>query len=247
MEYFDFDYTPNEITSDMFLSEVPVSLMKENIIAQFEDPLEFRKKDHITTFISMYRYSKENVDAYEDEELDSIIELRDDFYAFMRRMFKNYLGIGFVDFDDLSEEEQDNLIHFTYRFFLMNIKKNFTCFIINYINDHKSMFENDGDKMKDVTTLSFKKEVTDPEDISILGNLSSIIDEILSQDIDLDLFFDTCDNESTLETRFVSKAYDDAKITGNFIQPYIDMIDSDFKSGIESKIRNKILKKYKKK
>ena len=104
MEYFDFDYTPNEITSDMFLSEVPVSLMKENIIAQFEDPLEFRKKDHITTFISMYRYSKENVDAYEDEELDSIIELRDDFYAFMRRMFKNYLGIGFVDFDDLSEE-----------------------------------------------------------------------------------------------------------------------------------------------
>ena len=109
------------------------------------------------------------------------------------------------------------------------------------------MFENDGDKMKDVTTLSFKKEVTDPEDISILGNLSSIIDEILSQDIDLDLFFDTCDNESTLETRFVSKAYDDAKITGNFIQPYIDMIDSDFKSGIESKIRNKILKKYKKK
>ena len=89
MEYFDFDYTPNEITSDMFLSEVPVSLMKENIIAQFEDPLEFRKKDHITTFISMYRYSKENVDAYEDEELDSIIELRDDFYAFMRRMFKN--------------------------------------------------------------------------------------------------------------------------------------------------------------
>ena len=235
MEYFDFDYTPNEITSDMFLSEVPVSLMKENIIAQFEDPLEFRKKDHITTFISMYRYSKENVDAYEDEELDSIIELRDDFYAFMRRMFKNYLGIGFVDFDDLSEEEQDNLIHFTYRFFLMNIKKNFTCFIKQ---KGMSLF---------YTTLSFKKEVTDPEDISILGNLSSIIDEILSQDIDLDLFFDTCDNESTLETRFVSKAYDDAKITGNFIQPYIDMIDSDFKSGIESKIRNKILKKYKKK
>ena len=39
------------------------------------------------------------------------------------------------------------------------------------------MFENDGDKMKDVTTLSFKKEVTDPEDISILGNLSSIINQ----------------------------------------------------------------------
>ena len=56
--------------------------------------------------ITVENHSDKNICVMlEDEELDSIIELRDDFYAFMRRMFKNYLGIGFVDFDDLSEEE----------------------------------------------------------------------------------------------------------------------------------------------
>ena len=34
------------------------------------------------------------------------------------------------------------------------------------------------------------------------------------------------------------------KVTGNFIDKYIDMIDDDFKSEIQSKIRNKILRNY---
>lgn len=247
MDSYEYGYVPNEIESDMFLSEIPISLMKENIKSQFEDPLEHRKKDHLTTFLNMYHYSKENADAYEDEDLDNIIELRDDFYAFMIQMFRQYLGIGFVNFDDLGEEKQDNLIHYTYRFFLMNIKKNFVNFVINTINKNKEMYVNEDEKKKDVTTLSFKKEVTDPADIAIISELGNIIDDILSEEIDIDDFFELCDNDNTLETRFVMKAFDDMVITGNFITPYIDMIDSDFRSEIESKIRNIILKKYKKK
>ena len=58
MSFDEFDYTPNEIDSDTFLSEVPIALMKENIIAQFEDPLEHRKRDHITTFINIAHQRK---------------------------------------------------------------------------------------------------------------------------------------------------------------------------------------------
>ena len=50
----------------------------------------------------MYRYSSENVDVYEDEDMDTLNELRDDFYAFMQQVFRQYLGIGLVDFSDMS-------------------------------------------------------------------------------------------------------------------------------------------------
>lgn len=243
----EFDYTPNSIESDQFISEVSINLMKENIKAQFKDPLEYRKKDHIIPFINMYHFSEDNADAYEDEDIDNIKELHDDFYAFMQRMFREYLGIGFVDFDDMSYSEQDKLIHYTYRFFLINIKSNFVCFIMNYINENRDRwYSSDSDKRKDVTSLSFKREVTDPVDVYILSNLHSIISDILSSDIDIDDFFEKCDDDRSLETVFVAKKFDDLVITGNFVAKYIEMLDYDFISDIETKIRNKILKKYRK-
>ena len=242
-------YNPNAIESDRFMSEVPISLMKENIKAQFAEPFEFRKKDHITPFITMYQYSKDNVDAFEDEDMDNVIELRDDFYSFMQKMFQDYLGIGFVDFDDMSESDQDELIHYTYRFFITNAKQNFVSLIINYINEHRDMYadEADEEKARDVTSMSFKREVTDPIDIYILSNLHSIVTEILREDIDVDTFFELCDDEGALETQFMIQKYDDLVITGNFYQKYAEMLSQDFVSHIESKVRNKILKKYRKK
>lgn len=245
----EYGYAPNTFSSEIFMTSMPLNILKENIIAQFDDPLEFRKKDHITTFINMYKYSLDNVDAYEDEDKDGVIELRDDFYSFMLQIFRQYLGIGFMDFEEMSMEDQDDMIHYTYRFFIMNSRKNFVCYILNYIDDHKDEFiEYDDNKQKDVTSLSLKKEVTDPRDIYIISNLTDIIDQILHADISLDDFFRWCDgDESSLETRFVSKKYDEIKITGNFVENYIGMIDCDFLSEIESKVRNKILRRYKKK
>lgn len=245
--FSEYDYSPNDIDSDRFLSDVPVSLMKENIKAQFKDPLENRKKDHISTFISMFNYSKDNYDVYEDEDLDNTIELKDEFYAYIIELFRIYLGIGFNDFEDLSDDEQNELIHYTYRFFIINIKKNFVCLILNYIEKHRDEYFDD-DKKRDVTTLTFKREVTDPADVYILSNLATIINEILAEDIDVDDFFDNCDdNDYCLETRFVSKQFDEFRLTGNFVKKYIEMLDKDFISSIESKVRNRILKKYKKK
>ena len=244
--FSEYDYSPNDIDSDRFLSDVPVSLMKENIKAQFKDPLENRKKDHISTFISMFNYSKDNYDVYEDEDLDNTIELKDEFYAYIIELFRIYLGIGFNDFEDLSDDEQNELIHYTYRFFIINIKKNFVCLILNYIEKHRDEYFDD-DKKRDVTTLTFKREVTDPADVYILSNLATIINEILAEDIDVDDFFDNCDdNDYCLETRFVSKQFDEFRLTGNFVRNYIKMLDTDFISSIESKVRNRILKKYKK-
>lgn len=248
IDQFDYslDYNPNSIDSDEFISEIPVQLMKENIKAQFEDPLELRKRDQITPFLTMYTYSKDNVDAYEDEDIDNVMELRDDFYAFMQQMFRDYLGIGFVNFDDMSLTDQDELIHYTYRFFIMNIRRNFMGLIMRYIHDHSNEYSSDVDKAKDITTLSFKREVTDPVDVYIISNIHSIIESVLSQDLDVDEFLSQCDDDETLETSFVREKYDENIITGNFFENYVRMLDDDFISNLESKVRNKILKKYRK-
>lgn len=238
----ELEYTPNDITSDQFMSEVPLDLIKENIKYQFIDPLEYRKKDHISTFISIYEYSVDNADAYENEDMDDFTSLRDDFISFMLNMFEKYLNIGFVDFWDKSIKDQHNLIHYVYRFFLMNIRKNFIHYIMSCIDDDRSSY--DIDEKKDVTTLSFKREVTDPVDIYILSNLHSIITDILKREIDVDDFLNRCDD--CLETNFVKDKFDSLDITGNFIDKYVEMVDNDFIANIETKIRNKILKKYRK-
>lgn len=245
----EYSYQPNDISSDTFLSEIPLELTKENIIAQFENPLEFRKKDHMTTFINMYRFSEEHADIYEDEDIDNVHELRDNFYSFMYKLFQEYLGIGIVDFDTLSKRDQDDLIHYTYRFFIINIKRNFVSFILNYIETHKEEFiSNDEEKKKDVTSVSLKRDVISPEDIHVLSNLSNVLHDILHKDISIDDFFEGCDSsEPCLETRFVKKQFDTLRLTGNFVSKYVKMLDYDFLSEIESKIRNKILKKYRKK
>lgn len=245
-ENYEYEYEPNDIDSDQFLSEVSITLTEENIKAQFKDPLEYRKKDHITPFIARYKFSRDNADAYEDEDLDNVTELRDDFYSFMQRMFHEYLGIGFVDFDDKDMDSQDKMIHLTYRFFLINIKRNFVCFIMNYLNEHRDEFDVDDDKRKDVTSLSFKREITDPVDTHIISNLHSIITDILNEDITVDDFLANCDNDGCLETLFVKDKFDSYEMTGNFVPNYVDMLDDDFISDLETKIRNKILKKYRK-
>lgn len=247
MDYLD-GYKPNDLTSDTFLSEIPVSLMKENIKAQFEDPLENRKKDHISTFQNTYTFSKDNLSVIDDfDEKADIDGIRDEFYAFMQQMFHHYFNIGFVNFDDMSQDEQDKLIHLTYRFFLINIKKNFSNFILNYIDDHRENYEGLVDEQTDVTSLSFKKEVTDPVDIYILANMEDVIRGILHEDISVDDFFLYCDkrDEKSLETRFVESMMNKCIITGNFIEKYVDMVNFDFEVEIETKVRNKILKKYK--
>lgn len=244
----DFLYEPNDIESEEFISEAPVNLLKENIKAQFEDPLEYRKKDYITSFITMYRYSRDNADAYEDEDRESVIELRDNFYIFMQDMFRDYLGLGFVDLSDMSSNDQDDVIHYVYRFFLINIRRNFVTLVLNYIEKNRDQYEvEDPEARHDVTSLSFKKEITDPVDIYILSNLHTVVEDILAQDIDVDDFFDNCDSEDTLETRYVKQLFEDCKVTGNFVESYIEMLDASFISTIETKVRNKILKKYKKK
>jgi hypothetical protein len=235
-------YDTTEIDNELFLSSVPLNLIEEAIKSQFDDPLEYRKTDYIQSFLNKYHFSVDNM--YEDDQ-NELNELHDDFIEFIKNIFYEYLNIGIPNIEDKPEEDQHQIIHHTYRYFITNIKKNFTNLIINYIENNKEEISNLFIKKKDVIYLNFKSEISDEFDVLLLSNLSSIIEHILTEEYDIDKFFElTTSDELSVELEFVKKSFDEFDLTGNFIQPYVTMVDKYFRTELESKVRNKILKKY---
>lgn len=243
--YSEYGYEPTDLEDELFLSEVPAQLLQESIENQFQDPLEYRRKDYIQSFITKYEFSKENM--LEDDLL--MLELtRDKFMEFLEDVFDRYLSIGLNDFDNLDTFEQNELVHQVYRFFIKNIKKNFVNIVINFIDENKDEILSKYERKKDVTVLNFKSEIDSEFDIIVLSNLGIIIKSIfdeLKELNDVDEFLHLCESDDiVLELEAVKNYYEEFKITGNFIPHYIKMIDESFLSEIQSKVRNKILKKY---
>ena len=146
----EYEYHPTDLEDELFLSEVPVELLQSSIKTQFQEPLEYRKKDYVQSFITKYEFSKDNM--LEDDVI--MLDLyRDKFLLFIENIFYEYLGIGFSNLDDMDVDDQNELIHLTYRFFIKNMKKNFVNIVNNYIKKHKNEIENDYIKKKDVIEI----------------------------------------------------------------------------------------------
>ena len=241
----DYNYFPMDIDDELFLTDVPLNVIENSLSTQFDDPLEYRKNDYVQSFITKYNFSREN---YREEDLMDLDSIRDEFVSFMLEKFDTYFNVGFVDFDSLDEEHQHEAIHLIYRFFIKNIKKNFVNITWNYIQKRKKEIQEIVEKKKDVTTAAFKQEINNEYDIQVLSNMSKIIDYVFAQirlSDDVDIFFKWCQGDDyILELEYIKMMYSKMKVTGNFIDKYIDMIDDDFKSEIQSKIRNKILRNY---
>ena len=241
-ELMDEAYSPNEIDDELFLSEVPLNLLEKSIKSQFDDPEEYRKIDYVQSYLNRYEFSIEN--SYEDDE-EELEELRTQFVRFMRDIFKEYLGIGFPTLNDLSIEDQHELIHNTYNFFIHNMKKNFVTLLVNYVKKHEEELTSVLPRKKDVASLNFKDEIENDYDVLILSNIGTVFDLIIDEDLTAEEFLSLCIGESNcLETEYVIEKYRSFEINGNFVEKYIAMISDLFRIEIETKFRNKILLKY---
>lgn len=119
--------------------------------------------------------------------------------------------------------------------------------VLNYCYKNRDEILENYQIKKTVSALSFKKEIEDDLDTTILSNLPEIITDIIQKDMDVDEFLELCvGDEPVLETEFVTEKYDSFDITGNFTEKYFSMVDTNFISEIESKLRSRVLKKYKK-
>lgn len=233
--------------SESFLSEVPVNLLKENLITQFNYPARDNTVDVVRGFIKGYKYSLEEIEI-EDDEI-SLQSIRDEFMGFMMMLFKERFNVGMPDFEDTNEQDQDELMHFTYRFFIINMKKNFINVITNYVGLHASELADIGNRKKDISSIAFRREIDEPY-IQIIANLKDVIDHILEKikaEFTVDMFINMTDGTiPSLETLLVSSAYDNNKLTGNFVEKYVDTVTDSLKFDIEVKVRNVLFNKYRK-
>lgn len=234
-------------TDEDFMSEVPLSIIENSIENQFDDPLEYRKKDYISDFISKYNYMKQNELDIDEGNIDNF---HDDFMRFITNIYEEKLDLAFPDIDNMSDDDQHELIHLAYVFFIRKIKKNFVTIICKELDDHKSELAENLDRRKDITYNTFKEEIGDEEYASIISNLGSVIETILrkiNKEYDVDKFFEMCDyGEVSVEREAIIEAFDNFSITGNFIPKYTDMVMNNefFIIDIETKIRSHILKNF---
>jgi hypothetical protein len=243
----DFIFEPTPLDDELFINDVPLSILQDLIDDQFNDPIEYRRRDYVKSFMTKYDFSVEN--SLEDD-LVMVETYRNNFVSYMLSMFEKHLEIGFPNFDDNDIDEQHDIIHMVYRFFIKNIKKNFVNCIYNYIYENKNELLDVIPDKKDVASINFKIEIDDEYDIKVLSNLSFITNkaiEYLETLNDINKFLDMCErDEPILEVDYFRELVDEMKVTGNFIPSYISMIESSgfLESGAQSKIRNLILKKY---
>lgn len=245
MSYFDGEYEPSELDGEIFLSEIPLSMLMKAIETQFDDPVEYRKKDYVQSFITKYQYCRE----YQDDEdnKDEIDEYYGMFVSFMEETMMKYLGVGFPNINDMNDEDALDLIHYTYRFFIKNIKKNFNHLILNYFTKNRDMIVADLEERKDITYIHLKDEIEDKDDVTILSNLNMIVTDILSSIGSVDEFLEYVQDIDYMECEYLTEQYEKFNVTGNFVEHYIGMTDVYFQRALETKLKNKILSKYAKK
>lgn len=240
-----FEYNPNDIDDEIFLSQAPLSLLEENIRSQFEEPEEDHKTDFVQSFLNKYIYTKQNDLEEEDDDIEG---LHGEFIAFMESILREFLGIGLPNLDDEDNEYQEEIVHYLYRFFIINIKKNFIRFIIHYIEDNKSKIcEHIESSSKNVSYKNYKQIIDDEEDLTIISSIYSVVSYVLrkAKKLNIDDFFDYIRADATnLELDFVLDKYDNDEINGNFVEGYVDMLSPILTDSITCKVKNKLLKKY---
>jgi hypothetical protein len=169
----------NVFDVERILGDLPLDIIKENVKSQIEDPLVFisNQCDEVYETIDEAMEEFGHIDEYREE----LVEMKEDFSIFILKELDNKFNLG-VDFDNIGDFELHEMAQNCYDFFVLNLNDNISNFLLNYIlNNKSSLCEMFGDeyRRKDVTTMNMKKITKNRDDVLILSNLNSVINNIL--------------------------------------------------------------------
>ena len=241
----DKDYDPNAVEDELFLSEVPQGLMLDAIEGQFNHPFERGEQvDYLQSYIRNYTCSQDNIETDDDEiELDRLCNR---FISTIKDYFREYLNIGFPDIDDEKLEDQLETLHLVYRYFITNAKRNINTLVFTGISESINTLAEEYGRRDDILTNSLPDTI--PTNVqSVIGNLDIIVDSFLNESAydEIDEFVRRSHgNGNDLEATTVMNMIDDDRLTGNFIQDYLDKIDNPARTNLISKMRKRLLKAY---
>nr|DAI13603.1 MAG TPA: hypothetical protein [Caudoviricetes sp.] len=241
---YTYDYEPTPIETEIFLTDEPMRLLLQQIKTQFENPSNNNKIDYVDSFINSYRASVDQIETDDDEnDLDRLIR---EFMSKMMEFFRAYLDVEFVDASNLDYSTLLDRIHMTYRYFILNIKHNFSAYCGNILDRNMDKYVNMLESTNNLTESNYKVNLSDENLSIILSNMYTIIDDIISSmNGSIDEFIRYSDyNNPRLETQIVDDLFDNFQLVGNFLEKYSMCVDTGLKKEIELKLKKELLHRY---
>lgn len=166
------------------------TLLEEDIKLQLQNPFD-------STVNCVKSFEEQVTEALKEEELDS-----DDIRTIKAELVSFYSSIIELisekyqlecDTESLAGskniEELGDICEAMYSFFVLKLKKNIKNSLLNYILENRDEIATALDylkKKKDVTTISLRKKIEDPDASMIVSNIVEVVGHIKSLDISMD-------------------------------------------------------------
>lgn len=212
----------NAIDVERIMGDLPIEVIKENILTQIDNPLLYTT-DYVDDVYETLENAKQEL-SHIDQYREDISEEYDKFNIFLLSNVSRRFDLG-IDVEILDSHELDHLAYDCYLFFIVYLKENLENFLYNYIISNKeelgSMFDSEY-KRKDVTTMNMKKACNDKNDILILSNLSEVINYILDIEFDATDFVELCIEPGELVGERIKEFVNNFTIPGNFVPLILD-------------------------
>lgn len=249
--FYDMDNyeLASNVTFNDLLVELPFELIKESIIEQINDPVS-SKTNYIDVILDKYDLFRSQYSDNEEiiTELDEHVR---SFLIFIMEAIDNKFGLG-LDLNEIAaRKDLIDIVECLYKYFVVRYVKNITRFITKYIFKNKKVFVNyyNDKNRKDVSTVAYKKQIEDPDDLIIMACLPSIIKNIISMEVESEDFIKLSVGNGNYEASVVKELIRTGKLIGDFYRPYISMcVDSHdyIIDELQTEIRVKILDRIKK-
>lgn len=229
------------------LAELPFDLIKESILEQIEDPVN-STTNYVDVILDKCELYKEEIGDNEDlvSELNQKLT---DFFAFIMTKINDKFDLGLDVNDIASRTDAVEIGEAVYKYFILRYSKNIIRFFTKYIFKNKkaisSHYIDSTSQKKDVSTLAYKKQIKNIDDLCIITNLPSIIKYIINLDIDSDEFLDLSASSDNYDASIIRNLVSSGKLVGDFYNNYIDIcIDSHdyIMDELQTSIRIKIMK-----
>ena len=230
--YLSRDYViSSEREVSELLSEVPLSLLKENITAQVINPGE-TNVDNLTVVFEKFDSIANEIDNDQDD-LREINELRLETALFVIHEIMERFSIG-VDINEHNITECIDLANSMYRSLILDYKLNLEKFFYSYVLTNKERLISQlglaDNKNMDFLTAAHKR--VSPEGIDnvrLLSSLARIFKNVydLVDEIEVTDFLQYAEFNVTEEGEQIVQMYDDYTMIGNFVPVYMNILTSE--------------------
>lgn len=245
----DDEYSLTSTTElDMLLLDLPLELIKEQLRYQIQDPLS-TTVNYVDNVLEKFKYL---LNEYRDDEdhVKSINSLITEVFGFLINEINDTYDLGiYTEYENVNETMELGVV--LYSFFILRYQKNITRFVYKYIIKNKKALVEEFShlqKKKDVTTISMKKKIKNKDDILILSNLPTIVNHIISLELDSEDFLQYVSDEEYYEGTFITNLINQGRMVGNFVPDYLNTIVDRHDivlDQIQTDVKMKVLKKAK--